>query len=76
MTEHHLIPKCKGGAKKERVMLHRVCHDKIHATFTEKELARKYNTIPDMMKHPDIKKFVEWIASKPVDFYVSSRKYV
>ena len=55
MDEHHLRPKCKKGS--ETVTLHRVCHDKIHATFSEKELAKQYNTIEKLLEHEEIARF-------------------
>jgi len=66
MDEHHLIPKSKKG--KETVTLHRVCHDKIHATFTEKELAKQYNTIEKLLEHEEISKFAKWVAKKPANY--------
>jgi hypothetical protein len=66
MSDHHLVPKCKKG--KETVSLHRVCHDKIHATFTDKELARDYNTIEKLMADERIVKFAKWVAKRPQNF--------
>lgn len=63
---HHLIPKSKKG--KDTVRLHKICHRKIHSLFDEKELARYYNTIERLLEHADIKKFVKWIAKKPIDY--------
>ena len=37
---HHLVPKLKGGKGGPVVRLHQICHNEIHATFTEAELAR------------------------------------
>ena len=71
--KHHLIPKLKGGKSGPTVLLHKVCHMKVHATFTEGELARLYNTVDKLLAHPDIQKFVEWVKKKPPDFIESSR---
>ncbi len=68
-SEHHLIPRLKGGKNGPTVILHRVCHDKIHSLFTEQELAVLYNTIDKLLEHDEIKKFVKWVSSKPNDFY-------
>lgn len=74
--KHHLIPKSQGG--KEVILLHRVCHQKIHSLFSEKELAKKYNTIPLLLSHEGIKNFVKWVQKKPIDFidinFTSNRK--
>lgn len=70
--EHHLIPKSKGGVDKFRV--HKVCHQKIHATLTETELARNYHTWQNLKAHPEIAKFLAWIKNKPIDYLDKNRK--
>lgn len=77
VTKHHLIPKTRHKNKKnkklfdrqeihERVLwLCKPCHKTVHATLTEKELERDYNTRELILAHPDIAKFVAWIATKP-----------
>ena len=67
IDEHHLVPRSQGGSAKERV--HRICHRKIHATFTEKELARDFHTWQALRSHPSIADFVVWVAGKPAEFY-------
>ncbi len=63
---HHLIPKSFGG--RGTVLLHRICHDKIHATLSERDLARDYATIEALLGHPEIKRFVAWISRRPPGF--------
>jgi hypothetical protein len=74
IDEHHLIPKLKGGRKGPTVMLHKVCHAKIHSVFKEGELARTYNTIEKLLEHEEIQKFVVWVAKKHPEFYESSKR--
>ena len=69
---HHLVPKSKGG--RETQYLHRVCHRQIHALLTETELARTYNHVEALLAHPGIARFVEWIKTKPDNFYERTRK--
>ena len=69
---HHLIPKSKGG--RETQFLHRICHRQIHALFTEKELANDYNNVEQLLTHPEIAKFVDWIKTKPDHLIERSRK--
>ncbi|NRB04086.1 MAG: HNH endonuclease [Rhodobacteraceae bacterium] len=67
-SEHHLIPKLKGGKGGPTVLLHHICHREIHATLSEAELARSYNT-PDALKaHPRLAKFFKWVAKRPPGF--------
>lgn len=69
---HHLVPKSKGGKTTE--YLHRICHKQIHALFTETELAQKYNHAQILREHPEMKKFIGWVQSKPNSFYEKTRK--
>jgi hypothetical protein len=69
---HHLIPKSKGGKTTE--YLHRICHKQIHALFTESELAHQYHHAQILREHPEMKKFIQWVASKPDAFYEKTRK--
>lgn len=71
---HHLIPLSKGGRNTETILLHKVCHDKIHAVFSETELKRYYHTIPRLLEHEEIRKFVQWLRNKPPAFYDRSVK--
>ena len=73
-STHHLIPVLKGGRKGETVELHKICHDKIHSVFTERELQIKYNTIEKLLEHTDIQIFVKWVKSKSIDFYDGSKQ--
>ncbi len=65
---HHLIPKLKGGKGGPTVLLHHICHREIHATLSEAELARSYNTIEALRLHPRLEKFITWIAKRPPEF--------
>jgi len=69
---HHLIPKSKGGKRTE--YLHRICHRQIHALFTETELAKVYNSVEALLGHPEMVRFVEWVKTKPDDFYERTYK--
>jgi hypothetical protein len=69
---HHLIPKSHGG--RQTIPLHRICHQQIHALFTETELARQYNTIDELKLQSDMMAFIKWVCLKPIDFYERARK--
>ncbi len=70
VDEHHLLPKSQGG--REKFLMHRICHRKLHATFTEKELARSFNTWAALQAHEDIAAFVAWVQKKPTEYYDNS----
>lgn len=66
---HHLLPLSQGGKGTETVMLHNICHSKIHSLFTESELARHYNTIEKLRANEDIQTFIKWVSKQPPQFY-------
>jgi 5-methylcytosine-specific restriction endonuclease McrA len=70
--EHHLVPKSHGGRQTQA--MHRICHRQIHATFTEAELARQYNTVEQLKLQAAMQDFIEWIRLKPDDFFERTRK--
>lgn len=64
-SEHHLIPKLKGG---KTVLVHHICHKQVHATLTEAELARDYSSAEALRGHPERARFFAWVARRPPDF--------
>lgn len=73
-NKHHLIPVSKGGKNTTTVLLHKICHDKIHAVFTENELKRDYNTIEKLQQQPEMALFIKWVQKKEPQFYDKSVK--
>ena len=67
VDRHHLIPRSQGG--KDVVVMHRVCHRKIHSLWTEKQLARDYASVDALRRAPELQAFLKWIAKKPPEFY-------
>lgn len=65
---HHLTPKLKGGKRGPVVLMHHICHREIHASLTEAELARDYNTPEALRSHPRLAKFAAWVAKRPPSF--------
>ncbi len=66
VDEHHLVPRSQGG--KEKFLVHKICHQKIHQVFTEKELARSYSSWERLQSHEEIAVFVEWVKKRPPEF--------
>ncbi|MCT8158483.1 HNH endonuclease [Pseudoruegeria sp. SHC-113] len=66
---HHLVPKLRGGTHGPTVLLHQICHNEIHASLSETDLARSYNTIEALRAHPRLAKFIAWVRKRPADFH-------
>jgi len=66
---HHLVPRLKGGKGGPVVLLHQICHNEIHATLSEAELARDYASIAALKSHPRIARFIRWVAKRPPGFH-------
>lgn len=75
MQDHHLKPVTYRTRTKEvhnpenLVRIHKICHQKIHATFNEDELLRYYHTTERLLEHEEMQKFVKWVSKKPAEFY-------
>ena len=63
---HHLVPRTYKG--REAVPMHRICHAKIHAVLSERELRDHYHTPERLRKHPQIAAFLRWVVRKPPEF--------
>ena len=80
LTRHHLIPRTLHGRKQIRrrfsrnelnsqiLWICRPCHSKVHAVFAEKDLAEYFHSRERLLAHPEIRRFVEWLAGKPEGF--------
>lgn len=54
--------------------VHPICHRAIHARLSNAELARAYGEAPALRAHPDIARFLAWVAARPPDFHAPTRK--
>lgn len=73
-NRHHLLPISKGGKGTETVLLHKICHNKIHAVFTESELKRYYHTFARIRENEEMAAFLRWVAKKPPEFYLRTER--
>ncbi len=67
-SQHHLIPRLRGGKGGPTVLLHDICHREIHASLTETELARDFNTVEALRSHPRLASFIKWVRKRPPAF--------
>nr|WP_087575047.1 HNH endonuclease [Sphingomonas sp. CDS-1] len=69
---HHPVPKSKGG--RDMVPVHPICHRAIHAHLGNAELARAYGDADALRAHPELARFLAWVATKPPDFHAPTYK--
>jgi len=74
LEKHHLVPKAKHGAKLDTIFVCCSCGNQLHLLFSNKELAKEYNTIEKILSSEKIQKWIKWIRNKPNDFSVCARK--
>ena len=74
ITEHHLIPKEKGGKNYETAMLCKMCHNQIHALYTNKELAARLFSIPRLKNDENIKRYLKFIVKMPGETIIPIKK--
>lgn len=58
-SDHHLVPKSRGGKVTKTICGD--CHRMIHATFTNKQLEKKYHTVESLLSHPTVLSQVEFL---------------
>lgn len=64
---HHPVPKSHKG--REVVPVHPICHQAIHANFSNAELQRGGGSAESLRGHAELARFLRWIAGKPPDFH-------
>ncbi len=79
LTRHHLIPRrlhrqarfrrrFGGEALRTRVlMLCSPCHRHVHAVLPERTLGEHYHSREALLTHPEIARFVSWLAARPAE---------
>lgn len=72
VEKHHPVPKSRGG--RETAPIHPICHRIIHRTLTNKALEREFASAEALRGHPEIARFVEWVADKDPDFHAATRR--
>jgi len=61
-SDHHLVPKSRGGKVLLPVCLD--CHRSIHAFFTNRELADQYNTVEALWAHEGFAQHLRWLRKQ------------
>ena len=69
---HHPVPKSRGG--RDVVPMHSICQQTLTANFTNSELQRHGMDVEALLLHPNVRKFVDWVANKDPDFTATIAK--
>ena len=64
LTQHHCLPKEKGGTHDHIELICSQCHGMVHATYTNETLAAVYPTIEQLRKAPELARFVKWVRKQ------------
>ena len=67
ITQHHVKPKSEGGKHAHKTPLCKPCHKQVHATFSNKELARLYADLEALRNAEPLQPFLKWIARQKPD---------
>ena len=68
---HHIVPKSRGG--RDTAPVHPICHRTIHRHLTNQQIERDYSSASALRAHPEIARFIAWVADKDPDFHAPTR---
>lgn len=69
---HHPVPRSRGG--RDVVPMHPICQQTLMANFSNSELQRHAMDVEALLAHPNVRKFVDWVAKKDPDFTATTSK--
>lgn len=72
-TLHHLVPREEGGKYGPTAPLCQPCHSTVHLTYSNKELAVLYNSIPALQASEGLQKYLHWVKTKRLDKITNRR---
>lgn len=65
LTEHHLLPKSRGGTRDDIALLCPQCHGAVHAAYTNATLAALYPTLGQLRLAPELQPYLRWVRKQP-----------
>lgn len=63
-SDHHLIPKCRGGKSNDTVLICQDCHSCIHALFSNKQLEDEFNSVDSLLGNERFAGAVKFISKQ------------
>jgi hypothetical protein len=67
ITLHHLKPKERGGKAEHRTPLCKPCHKQLHATYSNKELDQRLDSLASLRQAEELQPFLRWIQKQKPD---------
>ena len=65
LTQHHCLPRSKGGSVEDIELICAQCHGMVHATYTNETLAVLYPTIAQLRQAPELAGYLKWVRKLP-----------
>ena len=80
LTRHHLLPRAQARRMRRRKMarhelrrrdpgrtvdLCRPCHGNVHASLSNGDLGRGFDSLEALSAHPDVRRFTDWVRVRP-----------
>ncbi|WP_188556760.1 HNH endonuclease [Hymenobacter glacieicola] len=72
-SRHHLVPREEGGRHGPTVELCQPCHSTVHLLLTNRDLARRYNTVESLRSAEELQKYLYWVRRSRVE-RISNRR--
>lgn len=63
-SDHHLVPKCRGGGPQDTLCICESCHQAIHKLFSNKELESDYSSVEALLGHEKFAKTAAFIGKQ------------
>ncbi|WP_266204670.1 HNH endonuclease family protein [Pontibacter kalidii] len=73
LSRHHLVPREEGGRYGATAELCQPCHSTLHLTFSNRELAQIYNSIPALQQAEPLQKYLKWVRGKRIEKIANRR---
>lgn len=64
LSNHHLIPKTRGGMHKGTIAICVDCHVALHAQFSNKQLEKEYNSVEALLSNERFAKTIKFISKQ------------
>ena len=67
VSDHHLVPRSRGGRHEHTLPICNDCHNAIHALFSNIELERSYSTVDALLANERFAKHVRFLKRQSPD---------